>query len=95
MDEICQRRVFPVENEKNEQHHWITHIRIRPGAIFLGATALLGQLKEGWPPTAPLDHVENSQMKVILDQVNKSWLSLAPPGRVDLTKMQNSLESKI
>ena len=94
MDEICPKSVFPVENEKSEQHHWITHIRIRQGAMFLGATALLGQSKEGWPPTAPLDHVENSQTKILLDQVKKSWPSLAPPGCVDLTKMQKPLESK-
>ena len=58
MDQICPKRVFPVENEKSEQHHWILHIRIRLGAIFLGDMALLSQY---WPSMAPLGHVQNSQ----------------------------------
>ena len=28
MDEICPKRIFVVENERNEHHHWILDVRI-------------------------------------------------------------------
>ena len=28
MDQICQKRVFPIKNRKSEHHDWILHIRI-------------------------------------------------------------------
>ena len=31
---VTSRRVFPVKNEKSEQHHWILHIRISLGTKF-------------------------------------------------------------
>ena len=65
LDQICPKRVFPLKNKKIEQHHWILHHRIRLGAIFLGAMALLGQSRESWPSMALLGHVENSQMKML------------------------------
>ena len=34
MKQICPKTAFPVKNEKNEQHHWILHIRIRLGVKF-------------------------------------------------------------
>ena len=63
--QICPKRLFPVKNEKGEQHHWILHIRIRLGAIILRAMTLLGQSRESWPSMAPLGHVENSQTKML------------------------------
>ena len=41
IDQICQKRVFPVENRKSEHRHWILRIR-----IGLGAMALPGQSRE-------------------------------------------------
>ena len=72
MDQICPKRVFPLENKKSEQHHWILHIRIRLGAIFLGAMALLGQSRESWPSMAPLGHVELTKMQKLLKSKNKN-----------------------
>ena len=34
MDQICSKRVFPVENEKSEHHHCILHIRIALSTKF-------------------------------------------------------------
>ena len=78
LDQICSRRVFPAEYKRREQHHRILHIRIRLGAIFLGAMALLcqsrdswpstaplGQSRDSWPSTAPLDHVQNFRTKIL------------------------------
>ena len=31
---MCPKRVFPVENRKNEHHDWILHDRIRSGTKF-------------------------------------------------------------
>ena len=28
MDQICQKKVFPVENRKTEHRHWIPHIQV-------------------------------------------------------------------
>ena len=34
MDQICPKTVFPLENRKNEHHHWIMHIEISLSTIF-------------------------------------------------------------
>ena len=89
MDKICPERVFPLKNKKSEQHHWILHVGISVGAIFLGAMTLLGQSRESWPSMATLVHLENSQNEnamALLGQARESWPSMAPLGQVDLTK---------
>ena len=90
------KRVFPVENEKSKYHHWILHIQIRLGAIFLGATAILGQVSESWLSMAPLGHVGLTKtLWHFLGQSRESRPSMAPLDHVELTKMQKQLESKI
>ena len=32
-DQICPKRIFPVENRKSEHHHWIQHICINLGKV--------------------------------------------------------------
>ena len=121
MDQICLKRVFPVENEKSEQHQWILHIRVRLGAIVLGAMAHVGQSRESWQLMTPLGYVEICKWKcygtsrpskrdlnvygtsrpcgfsqnamALLGQSRDSWPSMAPPGHVELVKMQKLLES--
>ena len=34
MDQIQPEMVFPIENEKSEEYHWIVQIRIRLATIF-------------------------------------------------------------
>ena len=34
LDQICQKRVFPIKNKKTEHHHWILHVRISVGTKF-------------------------------------------------------------
>ena len=34
LDQICPKQVYPIENEKNKQHHWIVRIRIRLATKF-------------------------------------------------------------
>ena len=72
MDQICPKRVFPVENEKSELQQWIEHVRIRLGAIFLYAMALLGQSRDSWPSMAPLHHVELTKMQKLLENKNEN-----------------------
>ena len=44
MNQICPKRVFPLENKKSEQHHWILHIWISLGIKFhLKLTVLIEQ----------------------------------------------------
>ena len=45
---LSKYQVSPETDKKSEQHHWILHSRIRLGAVFLGAMALLGQSRESW-----------------------------------------------
>ena len=58
------------KNRKCEHHHWILHIRISLGAIFVGAIfvnvmTLLGQSRESWRSIAPVGHERNSQTKML------------------------------
>ena len=60
LDQICAERVFPVEKEKSEQHHWTLHVRIRLAfkfhliltlLIFWGKFAqngIFGRKQEKW-----------------------------------------------
>ena len=54
MEQISPKRIFPIKNRKSEHHHWILHSRIRLGAIFLGAMAVLDQTRESGPSMALL-----------------------------------------
>ena len=45
--------------------------------------------------TRPRGKFAIENVVALLGQVRESWLSMAPLGHVDLTKMQNALESKI
>ena len=59
------KKGISTRKQKSEQHHRILRIRIMLGAIFLGAMALLSQSRQSWPSMAPLDQVENLQMKML------------------------------
>ena len=46
MNQIRPKRVFPVENQKTEHHHWILHTRISRGTKFqLNLTILIFRTK--------------------------------------------------
>ena len=88
MNQVCPKRVFPVQHKKVEQHHWILDIRIRLGAIFLGAMALLGQSREltNYGTARSPRKFTNENAMALLGQVRESWPFMAPLGHVDLTK---------
>ena len=85
MDQICPKR-----------YHWILHIPIRLGAIFLGAMALLSQSRKSWRSIAPLDHAENSQTKMLwhFRPIKRQLTVYGTLGLKELPKMQKLLESK-
>ena len=54
LDQICPKRVFPVENGKSEHHHLILHIRIRLGAKFQPKLTILIFLEQICPKRVPI-----------------------------------------
>ena len=41
LDQICPKRVFPIETRKSGYHHWTLHIRINVGTKFLLTLVIL------------------------------------------------------
>ena len=85
---------FLIKNKKSEHRHWILHIRISPGAIFLGAIHFLANQERVdclWHLYA---HGFNKNAMALLGPSRDSWPSMAPLGHVVSTKMGKRLARK-
>ena len=99
MDQICSKRVFPVKNEKSEQHYWVLHVRISVGTKFHLKLIILTFLDQIFPQKSISSQKRHHWIQHIQIRLSRSRISrcydTSRPIKRELTVYSTSRPAKM